>query len=73
MSWVDDLTVDLEHSVRVIEAKLVARTPKMLRGAIKPLSDGEVREISASISWAVSSAILKAHDAKHHTNRKGAA
>jgi hypothetical protein len=73
VSWVDDLTVDLEHSVRVIEAKLVARTPKMLRGAIKPLSDDEVREISSSISWAVSSAILKAHDTERHTNRKGAA
>lgn len=73
MSWSDDLTVDLELSVRAIERLLVVRTPKMLRGAIKPLSDEEVFEVAAGISWAVSSAIMRARDAEPRTSRKNAA
>ncbi len=59
MSWIDDLTTDLEVSVRGIEEQLVARTPKMLRGAIKPLSEFEVREVASSFSLAVANAIAK--------------
>lgn len=70
MSWTDDLTVDLELSVRAIERLLVARAPKMLRGAIKPLSDEEVFEVAAGISWAVSSAISRAHDVELGTRKK---
>lgn len=73
MSWSDDLTVDLELSVRAIERLLVARAPKMLRGAIKPLSNEEVFEVAAGISWAVSSAITRARDAEPRTSRKNAA
>lgn len=65
MSWIDELSENLERSVRTIEAQLVSRTPRMLRGAVKPLSPEEVRNISWPLACAIANAILKAQAEAH--------